>query len=271
MRYLDRLTTNSSWARGRLLLPIIALLVFSKCSSDDQAQAEDPVTQGSGQQGSQNAALNGAPSDDAEESAQQGASMNNSVENNSGGNFGDNGNGFSNSGANDDAAALGASLNNSWPDETMTQIANTALNGVNEGLNGGNPQAVPLNNTAQALNESNSSMAQDTTVTEMSTEGGPAQAEAAPQPTSSDARAAASPFANPQMNWPGKGKVKYVTRQVTRHAAPNGPVIGEFEKGDHPLIYQNGNWVELHDGSFVKGNGLTDQAVGYGKGRKPWR
>jgi hypothetical protein len=67
------------------------------------------------------------------------------------------------------------------------------------------------------------------------------------------------------MNWPGKGKVKYVNRQLTRHSSPNGPVVGEFEQGEHPLIYQNGNWAELHDGSFVKGNGLSEKGVGYNK------
>lgn len=290
MLFVHRMTRNTRRTAYPRLLPLLALLLLSKCSSDKQAQAEDPVSQGSSQEGSQNASLNGGPSAEGNESAEQGASMNNAVGNSGGGNFGNAGNGggnfgnagngggniadggneLGNSGA-DDTAALGASLNNSLPDESMTQTANSGLNGVNAGLNGGNPQAVPLNSATQAVNESNGAAGSNAELTEAATENAPAQQQTTVQPASGDARAAASPFTNPQMNWPGKGKVKYVTRQVTRHSAPNGPVIGEFEQGEHPLIYQNGNWVELHDGSFVKGNGLSDQAVGYGKGKKPWR
>ena len=241
------------------------------------------MTQGSSQEGSQNASLNGGPSEDSNESAAQGASMNNAVGNSGGGNFGNGGNNGGNiaDGGNelgnsaDDTAALGASLNNSLPDDSMTQASNPGLNtgnaSLNTNLNGGNPQAVPLNSTSQAVAEGNTAAGPNGELTEAPTEGVPVQQQTNVQPASGDARAAASPFTNPQMNWPGKGKVKYVTRQVTRHSAPNGPVIGEFEQGEHPLIYQNGNWVELHDGSFVKGNGLSDQAVGYGKGKKPWR
>lgn len=293
MLFLHRLIRNTLWTIYPRLLPLLALLLLSKCSSDNQAQAEDPVTQGSSQEGSQNASLNGGPSENSNESAAQGASMNNAVGNSGGGNFGNGGNGGGNfgnggnSGGNiadggnefgnsaDDTAALGASLNNSLPDESMTQASNPGVNtgnaSLNTNLNGGNPQAVPLNSTSQAVAEGNTAFAQNAALTEAPTESAPVQQQTTAQPASGDARAAASPFTNPQMNWPGKGRVKYVTRQVTRHSAPNGPVIGEFEQGEHPLIYQNGNWVELHDGSFVKGNGLSDQAVGYGKGKKPWR
>jgi len=287
MLFLHRMTRNTPRTTYPRLMLLVALLLLSKCSSDKQAQGEDPVTQGSSQEGSQNASLNGGPPEDSNESAAQGASMNNAVGNSGNGNFGNSGNGggnFGNGGGNianggnelgnsgaDDTAALGASLNNSLTDESMTPTANAGLNGGNAGLNGGNPQAVPLNSTSQAVNEGNPATGQNAELTEAPTEAVPVQQQTTAQPASGDARAAASPFTNPQMNWPGKGKVKYVTRQVTRHSAPNGPVIGEFEQGEHPLIYQNGNWVELHDGSFVKGNGLSDQAVGYGKGKKPWR
>ena len=293
MLFVHRLARNMTRTTYPRLLPLLALVLLSKCSSDQQAQAEDPVTQGSSQEGSQNASLNGGPSEDVNESAAQGASMNNALGNSGGGNFGNGGNGgenFGNGGngvgniadggnelgnSADDTAALGASLNNSLTDDSMTQAANTGLNGgnasLNTGLNGSNPQAVPLNTTSQAVNEGNTAAGQNAELTELPAESAPVQQQTTVQPASGDTRAAASPFTNPQMNWPGKGKVKYVTRQVTRHSAPNGPVIGEFEQGEHPLIYQNGNWVELHDGSFVKGNGLSDQAVGYGKGNKPWR
>lgn len=274
---------NMPWTKCRRLIPLLALILLSKCSSDKQAQGEDPVTQGTSQEGGENASLNGAPPKDSNESAAQGASMNNAVGNTGGGNFSNGGNGggnfsnggngggnIANSGA-EDTADIGASLNNALPEDAITQTGNQGLNGASTGVNGGNPQAVPLNNATQTPSQGNLSPAQNAAVTEAPTSGATPQPQATAQPVSTDARAAASPFSNPQMNWPGKGKVKYVTRQVTRHSAPNGPVVGEFEKGDHPLIYQNGNWVELHDGSFVKGNGLSDQGVGYGKGNKPWQ
>lgn len=289
MLFVYRSTLNTPRSNCRYLVPLLALLLLSKCSSSDQAQGEDPVTQGNIQQGSQNASLNAGPSEGDDESAAQGASMNNAVGNsgggnfsnggNGGGNFGNGGNGGENianggnvpaNGVADDTAAIGASLNNALPDDTITQSGNSGLNGGNTNLNGSNPQSIPLNNTTQALNEGNPATSPNASLAETPTESETAQPQTVAQPASVDSRAAASPFTNPQMNWPGKGKVKYVTRQVTRHSAPNGPVIGEFEQGDHPLIYQNGNWVELHDGSFVKGNGLSDQAVGYGKGKKPW-
>jgi hypothetical protein len=74
-----------------------------------------------------------------------------------------------------------------------------------------------------------------------------------------------SPFENPQMNWPGRGRVKYITRRETKHATPNGPIVGEYKVGNHPLIYQNGNWIEISNGTYIKGNAASDRPVGYPK------
>ena len=278
----DTKTKAVSW----YVIPLCALLLLSKCASDQSAQGEDPVDQGTGEQGVENTSLNGAGSQNTADTDDigNGAAMNNAVDDAaSGNNFsaqsgGNNefGNNSENVPMNDtttnENAALGASLNNVVPSES-----NGALNAnpgalLNQAANPINATATQLDNGVNALGSNNSG----STPLAESTETVPAEMtpqSVAPVATSdaASARAAASPFSNPQMNWPGKGKVKYVTRTLTRHSAPNGPVLGEFEQGEHPLIFQNGNWVELHDGSFVKGNGLSEKAVGYDKGRKGWR
>lgn len=219
-------------------LSLIALIAFTGCSSSQQGQQDEPVN---GQQGEnsaedqqlENPSLNGNAKKTAE-----GESMNNATAPAT--------NNFS--GAN---PANGASVNNALLD-------NPAIT---------NPTAVPLNQSTP-INTGNPALANGATppasnaVPPPNNAAAPAPAAEAPK-TGNVERMNASPFTNPQMNWPGKGKVKYVTRRTTRHAAPNGPVVGEMDTGDHPLIYQNGNWVELHNGTFIKGNSMTDKPVGY--------
>jgi hypothetical protein len=268
------------------IIPLVALLFLSKCASDQSAQGEDPVEQGSGQQGVENTSLNGNVGE-SENSADadalgEGAAMNNASDSGTGNNFSAESTGnneFGNSSQNapwnntatNENAALGASLNN-VPFESDGALNANPGAALNQAVNPLNATATPLNNGVNAL----STNATQTTAPEEVAETVPA--ETTPQTINpvatsyaSGARAATSPFSNPQMNWPGKGKVKYVTRPLTRHTAPNGPILGEFEQGEHPLIFQNGNWVELHDGSFVKGNGLSEKAVGYNKGKKLWQ
>ena len=262
--------------RQLFLLPV-ALLVTSiltfRCASDSGGgQQAEPVEGAQGQDGqgdkSSNASLNGEGG--GNEGATQGESMNNAVEGGSSENFGaaKNGNSGSNVENTSGDAALGESLNN-VPLQNPTTSATTSN--------------TPLNQTAP-LTETTPLNAETTTVMDTPPSNvaplDPAIPQTTPpasnQPASAGAgdiaaRAAASPFQNPHMNWQGKGKVKYVTRQLTRHSAPNGPVVGEFEQGEHPLIYQNGNWAELNDGSYVKGNALSEKAVGYSKGKANWK
>jgi len=283
--------------RGSLTKVILPALLSSTlcihCASDQNSgQQGDPIDESASQGSGESTALNENGSSKNSEASAQGASMNNAVEGaeeftgegNSGGNFsgGNNsgGNSFgNNSGAGNGSAtvtnenaALGASLNNVQVDDPLA-AGNAPLNTtldttLNTTANA--PVNAPLNQAA----ESGSNTLTPVTANSASAVDAP---QSAPPPASvnstanANSRAAASPFNNPHMNWPGKGKVKYVTRQVTRHASPNGPVIGEFEQGEHPLIFQNGNWVELNDGSFVKGNGLSDKGVGYAKGKQTWR
>ena len=277
----------------RCLIPLLVACSVIRCAGDKSSQGGDPVDQGA-QGNVSDASLNGSPANNSKEASAEGAAMNNasgsegSGNNFSGANEAQDGmenasqNGGSETAMDDENAALGAALNNTSGESNPLASPNpAALNSTtaltNPAANALDTGATPLNNSVNALS-GQSSTNQATPATNAA-----AASTAAVQPTESSqsavpaaadttsARAAASPFTNPQMNWPGKGKVKYVTRNVTRHAAPNGPVVGEFEQGDHPLIFQNGNWVELHDGSFVRGNGLSEKAVGYGKGRKGWQ
>lgn len=288
--------SNLRGSMAKVILPaLLSSTLCIHCASDQKSgQQGDPIDEITSQGSAESTALNENGSSKNSEASAQGASMNNAVEGaeefagegNSGGNSGGNFSGGNNSGGNsfgnnsgagngdatvtNENAALGASLNNVEADDPLAG-GNVPLNTtLDSTLNttATEPVNAPLNQAAASGSN---------TLTPVTANSAPAvdAPQSAPAPAQStanaNARAAASPFNNPHMNWPGKGKVKYVTRQVTRHASPNGPVIGEFEQGEHPLIFQNGNWVELNDGSFVKGNGLSDKGVGYAKGKQTWR
>ena len=72
-------------------------------------------------------------------------------------------------------------------------------------------------------------------------------------------------YTNTHMNWPGKGRVKYIRAHASRHEAPNGAVVGQFEKGDHPLVMKEGDWAELSDGSYMTSSDLSEAGVGRDK------
>ena len=270
--------SNLRGSMAKVILPaLLSSTLCIHCASDQKSgQQGDPIDESASQGSAESTALNENGRSKNSEASAEGASMNNAVEGdgggagegNSGGNSFGNNSGAGNGGATvtNENAALGASLNNVKADDPLAG-GNAPLNTtVNTPANA--PVNAPLNPAAESGSN---------TLTPVTANSAPAvdapQSALAPakSTTNANARAAASPFNNPHMNWPGKGKVKYVTRQVTRHASPNGPVVGEFEQGEHPLIFQNGNWVELNDGSFVKGNGLSDKGVGYAKGKQTWR
>lgn len=276
-----------------IMTPILAIALLSKCASEQSTQQGDPVQQSAGQQGVQNTSLNAGTSSPDSDALGNGAAMNNAVDeggssdnfagaNGEGDNLGGNGeNAPANATMTNENASLGASLNN-VPVESNGALNASPEAALNPSSNPLNAATTPLNNGVNALGGSNpaanSAGPANAVAQAPANAAATVPAEATPQTVApvgisdtTSARAAASPFSNPHMNWPGKGKVKYVTRALTRHSAPNGPVLGEFEQGEHPLIFQNGNWVELHDGSFVKGNGLSEKSVGYSKGKKSWQ
>ena len=248
-----------------------AALVCTRCASDQAAtqQDSDVINGAGGDKNSGDPSLNSADGGKkGGKKAAEGASMNNAVDGGASDNFSGANGGSGSAGAGGNNAALGASLNN-VPVENAA-IANPAA--TNLLSNTGTPlnQSAPTDTAAAPLNGviPQADAKTDLASSQLDKPAAPAAVPAMTKPTDADhaARMAASPFTNPQMNWPGKGKVKYATHQLTRHSSPNGPVVGEFEQGEHPLVYQNGNWAELNDGSFVKGNGLSEKGIGYSKG-----
>lgn len=253
--------------RLRIAPLIIASVLCAKCASDQGGQQQGEAVNGT-QQGQSQTGDDGNGANLA-----QGESMNNAVEGGSSENFAS---GETNNAGLTNNAAVGESLNNVPIENPAGLTANTPANiPLNQTaplntaipLNQGNTMAGPLN----AAQPTNGLAAPQNQAIQAPQQSAAPTTGAVTTDANSAQRAAASPFQNPHMNWPGKGKVKYVKRQITRHATPNGPVVGEFEQGEHPLVYQNGNWVELNDGSFVKGNGLSEQPIGYNKGKQTWQ
>jgi hypothetical protein len=254
---------------------LFAALISFRCASDQAASQQDAdvINGENGDSGASNASLNGANGAKNGSNSAAGASMNNAVDGGATNNFSNANSGSENALANGTGnnAGLGASLNNA-PVENLTATNTSASNLL---ANTGTPmnQSVTTNAAAASLNgaiaEADAKTDLASSLLDANAPAAPVAPPAAPNPSDGDhaKRAAASPFTNQHMNWPGKGKVKYANRQVTRHSSPNGPVVGEFEQGEHPLVYQNGNWAELNDGTFVKGNGLSDKGVGYNKGK----
>lgn len=240
------------------LIALVFLCVLTcRCASQGgQDQSEEPVDGDAldGQQ-QENASLNGQTQGGQ---AQQGESMNNAV----GGNNFSGANNFSNSNvAAQNPAANSYSNPFTNPASNPMSVPLNQSAPINGAANIGN--ALPMNNASKVNSATppSNTAATDTSVA-LPTASTPATPAAA---TVNWDKMKASPFANAQMNWPGRGKVKYITRKATRHASPDGPVVGEFNQGNHPLVYQNGNWVELSNGTFVKGNATSDHPVGYNR------
>ncbi|MCX6124862.1 MAG: hypothetical protein NTV34_08955 [Proteobacteria bacterium] len=237
----------------------IGSLFVMRCSSSGTQQDGEPVNGADALNGAQgeNTSLNGngkAPGN-KNGNAAEGAAMNNANATN---NFtGSNNQGAApanimtgNIGSNPDLNPTAVPLNQSVP---INNGANLATQPINSAVPTNVAAVPPLNSAAIPIPGAEGA-------------GAPPAAPATPAPASATVnwdKMNASPFANSQMNWPGKGKVKYVTRKTTRHASPDGPVTGEFNVGNHPLVYQNGNWVELSNGTYIKGEATSDKPVGY--------
>jgi hypothetical protein len=88
------------------------------------------------------------------------------------------------------------------------------------------------------------------------------------------ATAAAEPMAPVAVDmtvWETRGRVKYARRDITKHASPGGPVVGSYVQGDHPLVIQQGEWDQLHNGTWVESSGLSQTGIGRRKSVQPWR
>ncbi len=176
-----------------------------------------------------------------------------------------------NAAPNQSAEALGASANNSTKDEFANNGKDSSTNGApisnpSGNLGGKNPAggsnlfggnaAVPTNATANTTPGSPNAATGNTNSNGATTE--VAKENAKPQMEGKE-------YSNPHMNWPGRGKVKYIRGRSARHAAPGGAVVGQYDKGDHPLVMKEGDWAELSDGTYMPSSELSEQGIGRDK------
>ncbi|MBP9706313.1 MAG: hypothetical protein KBD78_01620 [Oligoflexales bacterium] len=136
----------------------------------------------------------------------------------------------------------GEFVNNASADDLMENM------GINEGAS----QEFPMNNTA-----SQNMMINNATANTVGMNGTPVapvnQVNTVPQ-SSQGAR------------------VKYVTADgVTAHNQPNGTVVETLSLGDHPLVWDESNWVKTSEGYYISKQGLSDQPVGRTRRSTPWQ
>lgn len=248
---------------------LITILVTAGCSSQNGEQTQDgqgdePINNTDNLNSNENvnnASLNGNGQGG---NAAQGEGLNNAVD--QGENYGNNSGGNNAGGSN--------LIGNNMPSNPLAgnPSGNPFANPAAVPLNNSVPLNAPLVNAAIPTNSlpTNAAPLNGVPLTDPATMPAVTEPMAPASPTApvvSWDKMNASPFANPQMNWPGRGKVKYINRKTTKHASPNGPVVGDLNVGNHPLVYQNGNWVELSNGTFVKGETTTDRPTGYERSR----
>ena len=68
----------------------------------------------------------------------------------------------------------------------------------------------------------------------------------------------------------GGGMVKYVRNASSLYDKPNGSTVNRLEKGDHPLVFGEGEWIRTSDGYYVPERDLTPNPVGRNRLRSIW-
>ena len=68
----------------------------------------------------------------------------------------------------------------------------------------------------------------------------------------------------------GDGRVKYVVSSSQLYDKPDGSSVGNLEKGDHPLVFGDGEWSRTSDGYYVPSRDLTSSPVGRTRSRSVW-
>ena len=58
------------------------------------------------------------------------------------------------------------------------------------------------------------------------------------------------------------GRVKYVTSSSTVYSDKGSAPSGQLEQGDHPLVFEEGEWSRTADGQYIDAASLTDAPVG---------
>jgi hypothetical protein len=69
----------------------------------------------------------------------------------------------------------------------------------------------------------------------------------------------------------GEARVKYAKQKLQKRNAPNGEVVGELERGDHPLVLKESDWSQLSNGTYVEDAALTTEGVGREPVPNDWR
>lgn len=70
-----------------------------------------------------------------------------------------------------------------------------------------------------------------------------------------------------------RGIVKYVRSSGLSIVDQPGSttVSGTLDQGDHPVVWENGEWARLSNGKYVSSKGLSEKGVGRVRGTNPWR
>lgn len=82
---------------------------------------------------------------------------------------------------------------------------------------------------------------------------------------------AASETLEPMQMMDGTGLVKYVTASgSTLHTEKNGNVLRNLEQGDHPLVFDEGEWSRTSDGYYIPSMTLTTDPIPRRKLKAIW-
>jgi hypothetical protein len=69
----------------------------------------------------------------------------------------------------------------------------------------------------------------------------------------------------------GNGVVKYVRSPTSIVDQPGGASVGTLEQGDHPLVWDDGQFAKLPNGKMVPSSSLSDQGIGRVRAGHDWR
>ena len=225
----------------------LCLSAVSSCSSSDESSGDveassdsEAVTDGE----PENSALSQNTGNKTNNSNKvDGEAVNNSTEKDS---FGAQGN--------TNSALLNSQTTNQQFSNSSQQSPNVALQNTAPANNatGGAENAAAPTNGAAPLNIAPANAA------------APTNAFGGVQPASNTAAAptisSSSPLATPPE--PG-GIVRYVKvpRLDIYNRPTNAAPSNSIQMGDHPVTYAEGEWMKMHDGRYIKSQGMSDQGV----------